>query len=76
MDLWQDARNHYDVSRDGARFLVASPVENTKRLPLTWSSTGKGAGRSSPPPQRPENGDRGLAALLEQHPGPVESRAD
>ena len=35
MDLWQDARNHYDVSRDGARFLVASPVENTKRLPLT-----------------------------------------
>jgi Tol biopolymer transport system component len=33
--LWDDARNHYDVSVDGDRFLVAMPVENVGSLPLT-----------------------------------------
>jgi Tol biopolymer transport system component len=56
MDLWQDARNHYDVSRDGARFLVASPVENTKRLPLTVVVNWQG----SRPEQRPAREGRTL----------------
>ena len=34
-DLWEDARNHYDVSADGARFLIARPVENLRSLPIT-----------------------------------------
>ena len=33
--LWDDARNHYDVSLDGQRFLVATPIDNLGSLPLT-----------------------------------------
>lgn len=33
--LWDDARNHYDVSRDGQRFLVTTPIENHGAVPLT-----------------------------------------
>ena len=33
--LWDDARNHYDVSRDGNRFLVTTPVETFGSLPFT-----------------------------------------
>jgi eukaryotic-like serine/threonine-protein kinase len=32
--LWEDARNHYDVSRDGNRFLVATPVDDSGSLPV------------------------------------------
>ena len=33
--LWDDARNHYDVSLDGERFLVARPIEQLGSLPVT-----------------------------------------
>ena len=33
--LWDDARNHYDVSRDGRRFLVTRPIEDHGTVPLT-----------------------------------------
>jgi Tol biopolymer transport system component len=33
--LWDDARNHYDVSLDGERFLVARPIEHLGSLPVT-----------------------------------------
>ena len=33
--LWDDARNHYDVSLDGQRFLLARPVEHLASLPVT-----------------------------------------
>jgi Tol biopolymer transport system component len=33
--LWDDARNHYEVSLDGERFLVAMPIENVGSIPLT-----------------------------------------
>jgi hypothetical protein len=33
--LWDDARNHYDVSRDGQRFLVTRPIEDHGTVPLT-----------------------------------------
>ena len=33
--LWDDARNHYDVSLDGQRFLVATPIDTLGSLPLT-----------------------------------------
>jgi eukaryotic-like serine/threonine-protein kinase len=40
--LWEDARNHYDVSRDGTRFVVTMPVETPRSLPFTivvnWAS--------------------------------------
>jgi eukaryotic-like serine/threonine-protein kinase len=42
-DLWEDARNHYEVSPDGERFLVVTPQENFGSLPFTvivnWTST-------------------------------------
>jgi Tol biopolymer transport system component len=33
--LWEDARNHYDVTADGQRFLVMTPVEAPTSSPLT-----------------------------------------
>lgn len=33
--LWDDARNHYDVSTDGNSFLLATPVETFSSLPFT-----------------------------------------
>jgi Tol biopolymer transport system component len=33
--LWDDARNHYDVARDGQRFLVTTPIEDYRDVPLT-----------------------------------------
>jgi hypothetical protein len=33
--LWEDARNHYDVTGDGKRFLFATPLEDVRTLPFT-----------------------------------------
>lgn len=33
--LWDDARNHYEVSRNGQRFLVTTPIEDHGTVPLT-----------------------------------------
>ena len=33
--LWDDARNHFDVSRDGQRFLVTRPLQEYGTVPLT-----------------------------------------
>ena len=33
--LWDDARNHYEVSRNGQRFLVTTPIEDHGAVPLT-----------------------------------------
>lgn len=39
---WGEARNHYDVSRDGTRFLFMTPVDDDRASPLTvvvnWSA--------------------------------------
>jgi Tol biopolymer transport system component len=43
--LWDDARNHYDVSLDGQRFLVATPIDNLGSLPLTVVVNWKNEGR-------------------------------
>ena len=32
---WGEARNHYDVSRDGKRFLFMSPVDDDRSAPFT-----------------------------------------
>jgi len=34
-DLWEDARNHYEVTPDGDRFLVVRPMEHVGSLPFT-----------------------------------------
>jgi eukaryotic-like serine/threonine-protein kinase len=42
---WGEARNHYEVSRDGQRFLVMTPVADDRLSPFTillnWSPAGK-----------------------------------
>ena len=32
---WGEARNHYDVSRDGKRFLFMAPVADDRSSPYT-----------------------------------------
>jgi Tol biopolymer transport system component len=33
--LWQDTRNHYDVTPDGRRFVLVSPVTDRRAAPFT-----------------------------------------
>jgi len=33
-DLWEDTRNHYDVSADGDRFLLVMPVQDPRTTPF------------------------------------------
>ena len=35
LDLWQDTRNHYEVSPDGQRFLVMVPRVDPRSVPFT-----------------------------------------
>jgi Tol biopolymer transport system component len=34
-ELWEDARNHFDVSADGQRFLLVQPLADSRSLPIT-----------------------------------------
>ena len=34
-DLWQDTRNHYDVTPDGQRFVMVVPEIDRRSLPFT-----------------------------------------
>ena len=49
---WAEARNHYDVSRDGRRLLFMSPVDDDRSSPFTvivnWAAGLRGAKRSRP----------------------------
>ncbi len=42
---WGTARNHYDVSRDGQRFLVMAPVADDRSSPFTIVMNWAGVGR-------------------------------
>jgi Tol biopolymer transport system component len=46
---WAEARNHYDVSRDGQRLLFMSPVDDDRSAPFTvivnWATQLRGAQR-------------------------------
>ncbi len=35
LDLWQDTRNHYEVSPDGQRFLLLVPRVDPRSVPFT-----------------------------------------
>jgi hypothetical protein len=33
--LWEDMRNHYDVTADGQRFLFTVPIDDARTTPFT-----------------------------------------
>ena len=38
-ELWEDARNHFDVSADGQRFLLVQPLADSRSRPITVASS-------------------------------------